>query len=245
VVGWLGSQLLRRVRIPASGLFSLAVIGMAVLAYAGAAVLNSSGFLAVYVAALFLGNARLPHRAAVRGFAEGLGWLAHIGLFVLLGLLASPRRLPEQIWPALALGVVLAFIARPLSVGASVAVFRMSWRAQAFLSWAGLRGAVPVVLATVPFTTGVPGIRWLFDLVFVLVTRDVSRAYPAWIFGQINRFAIVFKIGESDCDRAACFHRVHQSETIEGRAFRFEAIGQIYGECFSFEIFRRRAFALD
>jgi potassium/hydrogen antiporter len=169
LAGWLGSQLLRRVSIPSSGLFSLAVIGVAVLGYAGAAVLHSSGFLAVYVAALFLGNARLPHRAAVRGFAEGLGWLAHIGLFVLLGLLASPSRLPHQIWPALALGLVLVLVARPLSVWASVAPFGMSWRAQAFLSWAGLRGAVPVVLATVPLTTGVPGIRWLFDLVFVLV----------------------------------------------------------------------------
>ena len=103
LVGWLGSQLLRRVRIPSSGLFSIAVVGMAVLAYAGSAVLHSSGFLAVYVAALVLGNARLPHRAAVRGFAEGLGWLAHIGLFVLLGLLASPSRLPNRSgrrWPS-------------------------------------------------------------------------------------------------------------------------------------------------
>jgi potassium/hydrogen antiporter len=169
VGGWLGAHLLRRVSIPSSGLFSLAVIGVAVLAYAGAAVLHGSGFLAVYVAGLFLGNARLPHRAAVRGFAEGLGWLAHIGLFVLLGLLASPSRLPHQVWPALGLGVVLVLVARPLSVWASVAPFGMSWRAQAFLSWAGLRGAVPVVLATVPVTMGVPGIRWLFDLVFVLV----------------------------------------------------------------------------
>jgi potassium/hydrogen antiporter len=169
LVGWLGAQLLRRVTVPSSGLFSIAVIGLAVLAYAGAAVLHSSGFLAVYVAGLVLGNSRLPHRSAVRGFAEGLGWLAHIGLFVLLGLLASPGRLVEQLWPALALGVVLTLVARPLSVFASLLPFRISWREQTFLSWAGLRGAVPVVLATVPFTTGVPGIRWLFDLVFVLV----------------------------------------------------------------------------
>jgi potassium/hydrogen antiporter len=168
-VGWAGAQLLRRVAIPSSGLFSLAVVGLTVLAYAAAAVLHSSGFLAVYVAGLVLGNSRLPHRQAVRGFAEGLGWLAHIGLFVLLGLLAAPSRLTDQLWPALALGVVLVLVARPLSVAASLTPFRLSWRAQAFLSWAGLRGAVPVVLATVPLTMGVPGIRWLFDLVFVLV----------------------------------------------------------------------------
>jgi cell volume regulation protein A len=167
--GWAGAQLLRRISIPSSGLFSLSVVGLTVLAYAAAAVLHSSGFLAVYVAGLVLGNSRLPHRSAVRGFAEGLGWLAHIGLFVLLGLLAAPSRLMDQLWPALALGVILVLVARPLSVIASVAPLRMSWRAQAFLSWAGLRGAVPVVLATVPLTMGVPGIRWLFDLVFVLV----------------------------------------------------------------------------
>jgi cell volume regulation protein A len=172
LTGWLGAQLLRRVSIPSSGLFSIAAIGLTVLAYAGAAVLHSSGFLAVYIAGLVLGNARLPHRAAVRGFAEALGWLAHIGLFVLLGLLAAPHRLVHQLWPALALGVVLTLVARPLSVIVSLTplrAIRMSWREQAFLSWAGLRGAVPVVLATVPGTMDVPGVDWLFDLVFVLV----------------------------------------------------------------------------
>jgi cell volume regulation protein A len=169
LVGWLGGWGLRKLAVPSSGLFSLAVIALTVVAYGGAAVLHSSGFLATYIAALVLGNSRLPHRTATRGFAEGLGWLAQIGLFVLLGLLASPARLSHQILPALGLGVVLVLVARPLSVVVSLTPFRMPWREQAFLSWAGLRGAVPVVLATVPLTRGVPGIRWLFDLVFVLV----------------------------------------------------------------------------
>jgi cell volume regulation protein A len=169
LVGWAGGQVLRRLALPSSALFSLAVISLAVVAYAGAAVLHSSGFLATYIAGLVLGNSRLPHRSATRGFAEGLGWLAQIGLFVLLGLLASPARLGHQVLPALGLGAVLVLVARPLSVVVSLTGFRMPWREQAFLSWAGLRGAVPVVLATVPLTMGVPGIRWLFDLVFVLV----------------------------------------------------------------------------
>lgn len=168
-VGFAGAAVLRRLALPSSALLSLAVIALTVTAYAGAASLHASGFLAVYVAALVLGNAQLPHRAAVRGFAEALGWLAQIGLFVLLGLLASPRRLDEQVLPALVLGLVLLLVARPLSVVVSMTPFRLPWRHQAFLSWAGLRGAVPVVLATVPITTGVPGTEWLFDLVFVLV----------------------------------------------------------------------------
>jgi cell volume regulation protein A len=123
----------------------------------------------VYLAALVLGNTDLPHRQAVRGFAEGMGWLAQIGLFVLLGLLVAPSRLAEQVVPALVVGLVLLLVARPLSVMLSVSWFRFPWRDQAFLSWAGLRGAVPVVLATVPVVAGAPGTDGLFELVFVLV----------------------------------------------------------------------------
>jgi cell volume regulation protein A len=111
----------------------------------------------------------LPHRPAVQGFATALGWLAQIGLFVMLGLLASPSGMGDQIPAALVLGLVLLLVARPLSVVASVSWFRLSWRDQAFLSWAGLRGAVPVVLATVPRTVAAPGFERIFDLVFVLV----------------------------------------------------------------------------
>nr|WP_284291094.1 cation:proton antiporter [Angustibacter aerolatus] len=167
--GFLGSWLLRRLALPSSALLSLAVVALAVLSYGAAAAVHASGFLAVYVASLVLGNTALPHRSAVRGFVEALGWLAQIGLFVLLGLLASPSRLSARLLPALVLGLVLLLLARPLSVLVSMTPFRLPWRQQAFLSWAGLRGAVPVVLATVPITSGVAGTEWLFDLVFVLV----------------------------------------------------------------------------
>jgi len=167
-VGYAGGLALRRVA-SSSGLFSIGVVALTVLAYAGGALAHTSGFLATYLCALLLGNLRLPHRHAIRGFAQALGWLAQIGLFVLLGLLASPSRLPGQLWHALAIGTVLLLVARPLAVVASMTPFGASWRDQVFLSWAGLRGAVPVVLATVPLTLGTPGVRWLFDLVFVLV----------------------------------------------------------------------------
>ena len=168
-VGWLGAQALRQVALPASGLYPLAVLGLAVGAFGAADVAHASGFLATYVASLVLGNVRLPHGAAVRGFAEGLGWLAQIGLFVLLGLLAAPSRLPAQMWPAIMMGLLLLLVARPLSVLLAVSWFRIPLREQSFLSWAGLRGAVPVVLATVPVAAGVEGASGLFDLVFVLV----------------------------------------------------------------------------
>jgi potassium/hydrogen antiporter len=169
LIGWLGSIGVRRVALPSSGLYPIAVLGLAVGAYGAAASLHASGFLAVYLASLVLGNSRLPHGVAVRGFAEGLGWVAQIGLFVMLGLLAAPSRLAAQIGPALVIGLVLLLLARPLSVLSSVSWFGVPLREQAFLSWAGLRGAVPVVLATVPVAAGVEGAEKLFDLVFVLV----------------------------------------------------------------------------
>ena len=168
-IGWLGGRRLRAIALPSSGLYPIAVMSLCALAYGAAAVLHLSGFIAVYLAALVLGNTDLPHRQAVRGFAEGMGWLAQIGLFVLLGLVVAPTKLPAQIVPALVVGLVLLLVARPLSVVASVPWFGFSWRDQAFLSWAGLRGAVPVVLATVPVVAQAPGTEGLFELVFVLV----------------------------------------------------------------------------
>ncbi len=161
--------MLRRGALPAAGLYPLSVLAVAVGSYALAAVLHASGFLAAYLTGLVLGNVRLPHRRATLGFVEGLAWLAQIGLFVLLGLLVSPSRLGEALLPALGIGAALLLLARPLSVLASCAWFRVGWAEQVFVSWAGLRGAVPIVLATIPLTAGVPEARGFFDLVFVLV----------------------------------------------------------------------------
>ncbi|MFF5172102.1 potassium/proton antiporter [Micromonospora sp. NPDC000089] len=168
-VGLAGRFTLRRAALPSAGLYPIAAVGFTVLAYAAGATLHASGFLAVYVAGVLLGNARLPHRQAILGFADGLAWLAQIGLFVLLGLLASPGRLPAAVLPAVVTGLALLLVARPLSVAVSALPFRVGPREQAFLSWAGLRGAVPIVLATIPLSERVPGADRLFDAVFVLV----------------------------------------------------------------------------
>jgi len=145
------------------------VLGLSVGAYGAAAVAHGSGFLAVYLAALVLGNSRLAHGPATRGFAEGLAWIAQIGLFVLLGLQVTPRALGSAVLPALGVGTVLLLLARPLSVAVAVTPFGVPWREQAFLSWAGLRGAVPIVLATVPAVEHVENSGLIFNVVFVLV----------------------------------------------------------------------------
>ncbi|WP_254666889.1 potassium/proton antiporter [Streptomyces sp. WMMB 714] len=168
-VGKLGELGLGRVALPSSGLYPIAVMALCVLSYAGGAIAHGSGFLAVYVTSLILGNARLPHRPAVRGFADGLAWIAQIGLFVLLGLLVTPHDLLDDVVPAIVVGLALTVVARPLSVVCSMLPFDQRWRDQALLSWAGLRGAVPIVLATIPRVAEVPGSERIFNIVFVLV----------------------------------------------------------------------------
>jgi cell volume regulation protein A len=186
--GLLGAYALRHLALPASGLYPIAVMAIAVLAYAGGALAHGSGFLAVYLASVVLGNAGLPHRPATRGFAEGLAWLAQIGLFVLLGMLVTPHELGDDVVPALLVGLVLTAVARPLSVLATLTPFRTPWRAQALLSWAGLRGAVPIVLATIPVVAAVPKSERIFNIVFVLVTAYTLLQGPTlpWLARRLG-----------------------------------------------------------
>src|SRR6478752_2527841 len=154
--GWLGAAILRRVALPSSGLYPLAALVWTVFTYAAGAEVHTSGFAAVYVCALMLGNAQLPHRAATRSFVEGIGWIAQIGLFVMLGLLVQPQTVTwRQALIAVAAGLFLTLVARPVSVLISALPFRIPLRQQAFLSWAGLSGAVPIVLATIPVSVDV------------------------------------------------------------------------------------------
>lgn len=157
VAGWLGSQLLRRVALPASGLYPLAAMGVIVLSYGLGDLVHVSGFAAVYVCAVMLGNAELPHRGATGSFAEGVGWVSQIGLFVMLGMMARPELLTGQmVIESLVIGTFLTFVARPVSVALCSVWFKVPWREQAFISWAGLRGAVPIIMATVPLAAGAP-----------------------------------------------------------------------------------------
>lgn len=169
LLGRVAAMALRRAALPSTGLYPLATVAVAVLAFAGGSAIHASGLLAAYVCALVLGNSRLPHRSDTVSFAEGLGILSQIGLFVLLGLFMSPDRVLHAVIPGLVAGAIVTFVARPVSVAVSVTPFGMPWREQLFLSWAGLRGAVPIVLAMIPLTEGMAGAQELVDAVFVLV----------------------------------------------------------------------------
>ena len=188
-LGWIGVWVLRRIALPASGLYPLAALGWAVLAYGLGSIENVSGFAAVYVTAFMLGNGKLPHRHATRSFAEGIGWIAQIGLFVMLGMLSEPLRITwGSALAGVALGAVLTFVARPLSVLASTSWFRMPFREQAFVSWAGLRGAVPIIMATVPLAAGAPRASVVFDIVFAFVVVYTLLQAPTlpWVARKLR-----------------------------------------------------------
>lgn len=198
-VGALSAWVLRRAAMPSAGVFPLAVVAACVVAYSAAGQVHASGFLSVYVAALVLGNAGLPHRPATRGFVEGLGWLAQIGLFVMLGLLADPSALPNVLGPALVLSAVLLLLARPLAVLVSAAPFRVSLPHMAFLSWAGLRGGVPIVLATIPVVEHVPEAERMFNVVLVLVVVCTLVQAPTLPFAA-KLLKVADPLGAKDVD---------------------------------------------
>lgn len=194
-----GVLLLARSALPASGLAPLATLAIAFLAFAAAGLVGASPLMAIYVAGLVLGNARLPHRRTTDSFVEGLAWLAQIGLFVMLGLLASPGRLLDAVPTALVVGGALTLIARPVSVALCATPFGLPWRDQVFVSWAGLRGAVPIVLATIPMSVGLPGAERIFDVVFVLVVLFTLLQGPTlpWV---ARRTGATLEVGARDVE---------------------------------------------
>ncbi len=167
-VGALAVWALRNVRLATAGLYPVATLAVAALAYGGADALHGSGFLAVYLAGLALGTAGMPAQQTVTAFHQGLAWVAQVTMFVALGLLVFPSHLDEVAVRGTVLAAVLVFVARPIAVTVSTPT-GFSWAERLVLSAAGLRGAVPVVLATFPVIAGVGGSTQIFDIVFVAV----------------------------------------------------------------------------
>src|SRR5215212_1532159 len=158
----------QRVQLATPGLYPVASIATAALAFGAADALHGSGFLAVYLAGLALGSAPIPARHTITTFHQGMAWIAQLGMFLVLGLLVFPSQLPDVAVEGTVLALVLVLLARP------VAAFLASWGPfgaadRAVLGWAGLRGAVPVVLATFPVIAGVPRSLEFFNIVFFAV----------------------------------------------------------------------------
>lgn len=187
-IGYGGKLLLSRVKVPAAGLYPALTVALALLAFGLPTLVFGSGFLAVYVAALVLGNHRLPYRAGILRVHDAVAWLAQISMFLLLGLLASPKLLADVVWQGLVLALILAFVARPLVVALCLTPFGYRGRETAFVSWVGLRGAVPILLASFPVLAGVEGAEHLFHLVFFIVVINalVPGATIRWAAKKLD-----------------------------------------------------------
>jgi cell volume regulation protein A len=184
-VGRFGADALARLRLPTSGLYPVASLSVAALAYGAATALQGSAFLAVYLAGLLLADAPIPGRQTIAVFHDGLAWIAQVGLFLALGLLVFPGRLDAVAAEGIVLALVVVLIARPLGTLVATAGQGFSLPERFVLSWAGLRGAAPVVFATFPVASGVPGSTVFFDVIFFAVV--VSTLLQGMTFEPLAR----------------------------------------------------------
>ncbi|WP_340021555.1 potassium/proton antiporter [Paenibacillus sp. FSL K6-1096] len=168
-VGKLAVYLINRMNLDSTGLYPVLAIGFAVLTYGVSAMVHSSGLLAVYVMGLVLGNSELMYHRTIMNFNHGFAWMMQIAMFILLGLLVFPQELAAVTWQGLLLSVILMVVARPAGVFLSLLFSRFTLREKTLISWAGLRGAVPIVLATYPLLAGLPHGRLFFNVVFFVV----------------------------------------------------------------------------
>jgi cell volume regulation protein A len=183
--GYAGRALLRRVKLPGGGLYPALTLAIACLAFGVPTLVHGSGFLSVYVTALILGNGPLPYRTSLMRVHHALAWLGQVVMFLVLGLLVFPSRLFDVAGVGLILAIFLAVVARPLVVAACLVPFAYRAREIAYIGWVGLRGAVPIVLATIPVLAGAPGALRIFDVVFFIVV--VNALIPGATVGWITR----------------------------------------------------------
>jgi cell volume regulation protein A len=168
-VGLGARKLLARMVVHTAGLYAAFVLSCALVAYGVASMLAGSGFLAAYVAGVLIGNARLPNRGSLLRIYDFVAWLGQIVMFVVLGLLSFPSRVLAIAPKGLVLAAMLAFVARPLAVAVCLVPFRFRLAEILLIGWVGLRGAVPIVLATMPVLARVDGGERIFDAVFFVV----------------------------------------------------------------------------
>ena len=223
-LGWVGGRamvlVLNRLVLP-QGMHAPFVATGALVTFGLAESLHGSGFLAVYIAGLIVGNRETRAHNIIVTFLDAATWLAQIAMFVLLGLLAWPDRLPQRLLPALAVALVLMLIARPAAVLVCLAPFRFSFREKLFISWVGLRGAVSVFLASIPMLVGLPGAHFYFDVAFVVVM--LSLAIQGWTIGVAGK---LLRVGLPRIDVSARRTELDLPGTLEARAGRLSGGGR-------------------
>jgi len=172
-MGWLGKRIINRIRLEYDALYAVVVIALIFFTYSATGAVKGNGFLAVYVAALYLGNQKLIHKKTITSFFDGFAWLMQIIIFIVLGLLVTPSHLIPVIGIGLTIAAFLMFVARPLSVFLCLLPFKIPFNRQLFVSWVGLKGAVPIVFATYPLVAGLDKSEMVFHIVFLISATSV------------------------------------------------------------------------
>ena len=166
--------IVNHINLPNASLYPVMVLSTILIIFTFTDMLNGNGYLAVYVAGLVAGNNKLSYRRETNTFFQGITWLLQIVMFLTLGLLASPSDMLDVLLVAIAIGLFMMFVARPLAVFLCLQPFRVPFKAKVFLSWVGLRGAVPIIFATYPIIAGIEDAHFLFNVVFVITLLSLS-----------------------------------------------------------------------
>jgi cell volume regulation protein A len=201
LVGRAGAEAMRRLPLASSGMYPVATIATAAIAYGAADTIHGSGFLAVYLAGLTLSSSRIPAQMTIAIFHRGAAWFAQVAMFLTLGLLVFPSQLSGVWMQGCLLAVFLIFVARPMAVRVATMLDGFSGAELTVLSWAGLRGGVPVVLATFPVIANVPGSLQFFNIVFLVVL--ISTLVQGVTFEPLARRLGLATAGGADGSAAA------------------------------------------
>jgi len=185
-IGFLTVWIVNHINLEVAGMYPVLVCACALFAFGLAALIGGSGFLATYLAGLIIGNSSIVFKRGILGFHDAGAWLGQIAMFVVLGLLIFPHQLIAVTGRGLLVALVLIFVARPVAVLLSVFMFRFNWRELVFLSWVGLKGAVPITLSIFPLLFGVPNAKLIFDVVFFIVV--ISAAAQGWSLPYLARW---------------------------------------------------------
>ncbi|MDX2146103.1 MAG: potassium/proton antiporter [Planctomycetota bacterium] len=211
-IGLLARWIFERTRLTTAGLYPVITLSVAFIAFGAATLVHASGFLAVFVVAAVLGNGPLPFKAGMTRVHEAVAWMSQVAMFLMLGLLVFPSKLLPVAWIGLALGLGLAFVARPLMAALCLAPFGWSSREIAYVSWVGIRGAVPIILATFPVMAQLPYGEQVFHVVFFIVV--VSALVPGASIVRVTRW---LKLDEPDAPAPAAALEIHSLRKLNGQ----------------------------
>ncbi len=172
-IGWVGKLVINRIKLDFEGLYPVLMLSIMFFAFSATNFIGGNGFLAVYLSAVYFGNQPIIHKKSCMKFFDGIAWLMQIVLFLTLGLLVFPSQMGPFIGIGILISLFLIFVARPASVLVSLMFFKMKFRDRVFISWVGLRGAVPIVFALYPLLAGLPRANDIFNLVFFITVLSV------------------------------------------------------------------------